>query len=204
MDSVYRELNTPYGTMLMYPPYKNHAFDGALAVCYNKGTKENSGVFCHTQGWAILAEAILGRGDRAYEYLKEISPAYMNEDANRRVIEPYVHGQSIEGKDSPFAGRAHVHWLTGAATTSMVAMVEGILGIKPSPAGIVIDPSIPAAWDKLTMTKKFRGKILDITINNPDCNQHGVKSTIVNGNKINNNFISESILESRNEIIINM
>ncbi|MDR2571292.1 MAG: N,N'-diacetylchitobiose phosphorylase [Oscillospiraceae bacterium] len=204
MDSVYRELNTPYGTMLMYPPYKNHAFNGALAVCFNKGVKENAGIFCHSQGWAILAEALLGRGDRAYEYLKEMCPAYMNEDADRRVLEPYAHAQTIEAADSPFAGRAHVHWLTGTATTVMVAMVEGILGIKPSPDGIKIDPSIPGAWTSFSMVKKLRGKILNITVNNPDGSQSGVKSVTVNGKKLDCCTISDSILESENEVLIEM
>lgn len=204
MDSVYRELNTDYGTMLMYPPYKDHAFDGALAVCYNKGVKENAGIFCHSQGWSILAEALLGRGNRAYEYLREIGPAYMNEDADRRVIEPYAHGQTIEAKDSPFHGRAHVHWLTGAATTVMVAMVEGILGIKPLVSGITIDPSIPSEWNELTITKNFRGKTLNIVINNHDGSQHGVKATTVNGQKLESNFICESILQENNEIVIEM
>ena len=27
LDSVFRELNTDYGAMVMYPPYKEHAFD---------------------------------------------------------------------------------------------------------------------------------------------------------------------------------
>jgi len=204
MDSVYRELNTPYGTMLMYPAYKDHAFDGALARCFNKGVKENAGIFCHSQGWVILAEALIGRGDRAYEYLKEMCPAYMNEDADRRVMEPYAHAQTIEAKDSPFAGRAHVHWLTGAATTVMVAMVEGILGIKPSPKGITINPSIPAEWTSWSMTKKFRGKVLNINVDNPNGNQHGVKATIVNGQKLEGNFIPEEILKDSNDIRIEM
>jgi len=204
MDSVYRELNTPYGTMLMYPPYKDHAFKGALAVCYNKGVKENSGIFCHSQGWSILAEALLGRGDRAYEYLREMCPAYMNEDADRRVIEPYAHGQTIEAKDSPFAGRAHVHWLTGAATTVMVAMVEGILGIKPSPDGIKIDPSIPGEWKSLIIVKNLRGKILNISVENPEGNQNGVKSVIVNGQRLESDFIPEETLRDENEILIKM
>jgi len=204
MDSVYRELNTPYGTMLMYPPYKDHAFKGALAVCFNKGVKENSGIFCHSQGWSILAEALLGRGDRAYEYLKEMCPAYMNEDADRRVIEPYAHGQTIEAKDSPFAGRAHVHWLTGAATTVMVSMVEGILGIKPSPNGVTIDPSIPGEWKELSIIKNLRGKTLNITIENLNGSQNGVKSVTVNGKKLESNFIPDVILSDVNEIIIRM
>ncbi|MDR2589904.1 MAG: N,N'-diacetylchitobiose phosphorylase [Oscillospiraceae bacterium] len=204
MDSVYRELNTPYGTMLMYPAYKDHAFDGALALCFNRGVKENAGVFCHSQGWSILAEALLGRGNRAYEYLCEVSPAYMNEKADIRVLEPYAHGQNIEAKDSPFSGRSHVHWLTGAATTVMVAMVEGILGLRPTTDGIVINPSIPSEWKNWSMTKRFREKTLNISINNPSGSEHGVKSVTLNGNKLAENFIPVSELKEVNEIIIEM
>ena len=204
MDSVYRELNTPYGTMLMYPAYKDHAFDGALALVFNRGVKENAGIFCHSQGWAILAEALLGRGDRAYEYLREMCPAYMNEDADRRVLEPYAHAQSIEAKDSPFQGRAHIHWLTGAATTVMVAMVEGILGLRPAPDGIEINPSISSDWKNWNMVKKFRGKTLSITISNPEGKQSGVKSITVNGQKIDGIFIPVSMLSQNNDILVEM
>jgi len=204
MDSVYRELNTPNGTMLMYPPYEKHSFEGALMTTYNKGFKENSGIFCHSQGWSILAEALLGRGDRAFEYWREISPAYMNEKANIRKMEPYVHGQFIEGIDSPTPGRAHVHWLTGTASTVMVAIVEGILGLKPSPDGITINPSIPSTWESFKMVKKLRGKTLRITVLNPNGNQHGVKSVTVNGKMLEGSFISESILEGENKITVEL
>ena len=68
MGSVYERLNTPYGAILMDPPYHAHSFDGALAVIYNAGVKENAGVFSQSQGWLILAEALLGHG-RAGVYL---------------------------------------------------------------------------------------------------------------------------------------
>ena len=44
----------------MDPPYHAHAFEGALAVIYNAGTKENAGIFSQSQGWIILAEALRG------------------------------------------------------------------------------------------------------------------------------------------------
>ena len=204
MDSVYRELNTPYGTMVMYPPYQKHAFEGALMVCFNKGAKENAGIFSQTQGWAILAEALLGRGDRAFEYWREASPAHMNEDADRRVLEPYIHGQFIEGRDSPFAGRAHVHWLTGTASTVMVGTVEGILGLHPSPDGIVISPSIPSCWKDWSMVKRLRGKTLNIKVSNPDGSQHGVKTVTVNGKRLDGIFIPDSALKAENDILIEM
>lgn len=49
LNNVYERLNTEYGAILMDPPYHAHAFDGALAVIYNQGTKENSGIFSQSQ-----------------------------------------------------------------------------------------------------------------------------------------------------------
>ena len=205
LDSVERELNTPYGAMLMYPPYKKHAFDGALMKCFNKCVKENAGIFSQPQGWLILAEAKLGRGDKAYLYWKEVSPAAYNERAELREMEPYVFGQFTEGKDSPFAGRTHVHWLTGTASTVMVGTVEGILGLKPNVQGLVIDPSIPSEWTEFTMEKTFRGKRLYITVKNPSGSQHGVKSVPVNGKMLSENLITEDDLtELENNVVVEM
>ena len=204
MDSVERELNTPYGAMVMYPAYENHAFDGALMVCFNKGVKENAGIFSQPQGWLILAESKLGRGNKAYKYWTEAAPATYNDKAEDRVLEPYVYGQFVEGKDSPFAGRAHVHWLTGTASTVMVGTTEGILGLNPEAEGIVIDPSIPSEWKSYTMKKNFRGKVLNVTVNNPNGSEHGVKSVVVNGETIEGILIKEAILKDVNEVVINM
>jgi cellobiose phosphorylase len=204
MESVYRELSTPYGIQVMDPPYANHAFDGALMVCFNGYVKENGGIFSQPQGWAILAESLLGRGNRAFEYWRNSSPAYMNDNADKRVLEPYAHGQFTEGKGSPFAGRSHVHWLTGTASTVMVGTVEGILGLRPELAGMVINPSIPSEWKELTINKSFRGKELNIKINNPDGKESGVKSVSVNGTAIDGLLIKDEILTAKNEIVVEM
>ena len=205
MERVYQELNTPYGAMLFTPPYEKYPFEGATGInYYNSYTKENGGIFSQTQGWLILAEAKLGHGNRAYEYWREAAPAAYNDRIETRVLEPYVHGQFIEGKGSPFAGRAHVHWLTGTASTVMVGTVEGILGLKPESKGIVIEPAIPSEWKEFTMDKMFRGKMLHITVKNPNGNEYGVQSVTVNGRQIQGLLIEESLLESENEIVIEM
>jgi cellobiose phosphorylase len=204
MESVERELNTPYGAMVMYPAYENHAFDGALMVCFNKGVKENAGIFSQPQGWLILAESKLGHGNRAYKYWREAAPAAYNDNAEKRALEPYVYGQFVEGKDSPFAGRAHVHWLTGTASTVMVGTTEGILGLNPEADGLVIDPSIPSEWKSFTMKKNFRGKQLNITVQNPGGSEHGVKKITVNGQAIDGLLIREAILKDVNEITVEM
>ncbi|TAH66162.1 MAG: N,N'-diacetylchitobiose phosphorylase, partial [Anaerolineaceae bacterium] len=96
LDSVYRELNTKYGARVMAPSYVDHAFDGALAILFNPSTKENGGIFSQPQGWIILAESLMGHGNRAFEYFMETSPAAMNDKAEIRVLEPYAHGQFTE------------------------------------------------------------------------------------------------------------
>ncbi len=181
METAHEKLNTPYGLEVMSPAYRFEAFDGAAMILFNPGTKENGGVFCQIQGWAILAEALLGHGGRAFEYFAESSPASFNGDADRRVIEPYVHGQFIEGHDSPFAGRSHVHWLTGTASTVMVGCVEGILGLRPTPEGLLVSPAIPAEWDGFTMEKVFRGRKLKITVDNSAHREGNPRKYILNG-----------------------
>ena len=189
MDNVYKRLNTEYGAILMDPPYHLHAFDGALAVIYNPGSKENAGIFSQTQGWLILAEALMGHGDRAFMYFSENAPSMQNDRAEIRKLEPYCYGQFTEGKDSPHFGRSHVHWLTGTASTVMVGCVEGILGMRPDFYGLRIAPSIPKAWDQFTIEKDFRGKHLHIEVVNPDHKESGCTKLVVNGEVMDDNYI---------------
>ena len=202
LDTVYEKLNTPYGAKLLDPPYIKHYFDGALMHIYNEDTKENGGIFSQSQGWLILAEALSGNGDRAFEYFMETSPAAMNDKAEIRVLEPYAHGQFTESTASPFAGRSHVHWLTGTASTVMVGCVEGICGMRPDADGIEINPSIPAKWDGFKIAKTFRGKTLNIDIKNPNHVQSGVKEITLDGEKLEGNYIPAERLADNNEITV--
>ncbi len=204
LNSVHEILNTPYGAKLLDPPYRQHYFDGALMHIFNPDTKENGGIFSQSQGWLILAEAIAGNGNRAFEYFMETSPAAMNDKAEIRVIEPYAHGQFTESKASPFEGRSHVHWLTGTASTVMVGCVEGICGMCPDIEGLTIDPAIPSEWDGFTIEKTFRGKQLSIEITNPEHVQSGVIETVLNGENLESNFIPADKLKETNKITVVM
>ncbi|MCL2764709.1 MAG: N,N'-diacetylchitobiose phosphorylase [Treponema sp.] len=204
LDLAHRELNTKYGARLMAPSYAKHAFEGALALLFNPSTKENGGIFLQSQGWLILAEALLGRGNRAVEYYLESCPSAQNSIAEIRLQEPYVYSQFTESTDSPFEGRSHVHWLTGTASTVMVGSVEGILGLRPDINGLRLSPAIPAEWKTFTMEKVFRGSKLNIKINNPDGRQSGCKKLTVNGEAMDGNYIPASILKAVNEVVLEM
>ena len=84
---------------------------------YNPGTGENGAVFCHANTWAIIAECILGRGDNAYKYYRQLLPNIAMEKAGvwRYKAEPYVYVSNIFGPESDKFGLANVSWLTGTA-----------------------------------------------------------------------------------------
>ena len=188
----------------MAPSYKDHAFDGALALLFNGSTKENGGIFSQPQGWIILAEALMGHGNRAFEYFMESAPAAQNDNADVRVLEPYVHGQFTESVESPFEGRSHVHWLTGTASTVMVGCVEGILGMRPDLDGLKIAPSVPSDWKEFTIDKVFRGKKLHIVVKNPDGAEGGYKECFLNGKKLEKNYVPAAEMAEENEVILVM
>ena len=202
MDGVSQRLNTAYGAVLMDPPYHAHAFDGALAVIYNPGTKENAGIFSQSQGWLILAEALCGHGRRAFGYFTENAPAAQNDRAEIRHLEPYCYGQFTEGPASKHFGRSQVHWLTGTASTVMVGCVEGILGLRPDLDGLRLAPAIPAEWDGFAMDKDFRGKKLHIRVENPDHRESGFRSMTVNGAAYSSSYIPADALQEENQIVL--
>ena len=171
---------------------------------FNADTKENGGIFSQSQGWLILAESLLGHGNRAFEYFMESAPAAMNDKAEIRVMEPYVHGQFTESKASPYEGRSHVHWLTGTASTVMVGCVEGICGIRPDADGITISPSVPSEWDGFKMEKIFRGKKLCINVDNSAHVQSGVKEVVLNGKKLDSAYVPAKLLSASNNITVVM
>lgn len=204
LNTVYERLNTEYGVILMDPPYHEHAFDGALAVIYNAGVKENAGIFSQSQGWIILAEALRGHGDRAFTYFMENAPAAQNDRAEIRKLEPYCYGQFTEGKASQHFGRSHVHWLTGTASTVMVGCVEGILGMRPDFYGLRIAPAIPKDWEGFEIDKDFRGNHLHIVVNNHGHAQTGCKKVTVDGQEIDGNYIPAQLLKDGTEIIVDI
>ena len=204
LHNVYKRLNTPYGAILMDPPYHAHAFDGALAVIYNQGTKENAGIFSQSQGWLILAEALRGHGERAFAYFMENAPAAQNDRAQIRCLEPYCYGQFTEGRASRHFGRSHVHWLTGTASTMMVGCVEGILGLRPDLNGLRLAPSIPKDWKQLEIHKDFRGRRLHIKVENPDGKESGFTALTLNGRILTDNYIPAALLQDENEITLTL
>ena len=200
METVNEHLATPYGLMLSAPPFVKTSIDVMRAVVFNPGVKENAGIFNHTQGWAVIAECLLGHGDRAYQYYHAAMPAAYNDRAEIRQTEPYVQGQTTYSTFSPRPGNTRTSWLTGAAAWAYFAATQYILGLRPEIDGLRIDPCIPSEWDGFKVARRFRGKMLEIEVRNPDHVCRGVKTITLNGESLPDNLIPADRLKDRNRV----
>jgi cellobiose phosphorylase len=189
LDSVREYLDTPYGMVLLNPPYTRYYENLGEISTYPPGFKENAGIFCHNNPWIMIAETVLGRGDRAFEYYAKIAPVYTEEVSEIHRMEPYVYSQMIAGKDTPKHGEAKNSWLTGTAAWNFVAITQWILGIKPEFDGLLVDPCIPPAWDGFEVQRWYRGAMYKIIVKNPQGVSKGVKSVMIDEQEIVGNTL---------------
>jgi len=201
LAAVQSRLASDYGVALCNPPFDKTPVKVMRAVLFNPGNKENGGIFSHTQSWVVLAEIARGNGDAAYRYYRSFMPSAQNDQAEVREIEPYVHCQSTHAPASKKYGKSRVPWLSGTASWSHYTATQYILGIRPELGGLRIDPCIPTTWQGFTAKRTFRGKALDIEVQNPSGVSRGVKSLTVDGVEIKGNLIPAAKLKKGAKIV---
>jgi cellobiose phosphorylase len=164
LDSVKERLDTRYGIVLNNPPYREYHVELGEISSYPPGYKENAGIFCHNNPWIMIAETVIGRGERAFEYYKKIAPAYIEDISEIHRTEPYVYSQMIAGKDAVHHGEAKNSWLTGTAAWNFVAISQHLLGIRPEWDGLCVKPCIGKEVPEFTVTRKCRGATYRIRV----------------------------------------
>ena len=157
LDSVEEHLATPHGMVLQSPAYTTYRIELGEVSTYPPGYKENGGIFCHNNPWVIIAETMVGRGDRAFDHYKRITPAYREEISDVHRVEPYVYAQMIAGKEAVRHGEAKNSWLTGTAAWNFVAVSQHLLGVRPDYDGLIVDPQIGSEVPEFTVTRVARG-----------------------------------------------
>jgi cellobiose phosphorylase len=166
LDSVGEMLGCEHGLSLVYPGYTTYRLNMGEITTYPPGYKENGGIFCHNNPWVIIGETVLGRGGRAFDYYKRITPAYREEISEVHKLEPYVYAQMIAGKQAARMGEAKNSFLTGTAAWTFVAASQYLLGVRADYDGLVVDPQIGPEVPEFTVTRVVRGATYVITVRN--------------------------------------
>jgi len=202
MAQIDKYLATKYGIALLDPPYEKTEHSVVKAPLFNKGMKENAAIFCHTQGWAVMARAMLGDGNKAYQYYRSYLPSAYNDKAEIRETEPYVYAQTTNSKYNMRFGSSRNPWLSGTTTWAYYAAAQYILGIRPDYNGLIIDPCIPSEWKEFSAERIFRGRKIRIHVSNPRGKQKGVTKLVLNGINMKGNQIPFDKLLPENDVHI--
>jgi cellobiose phosphorylase len=164
LDAVAERLATPHGIVLQQPAYSRYYLHLGEISSYPPGYKENAGIFCHTNPWIMIAEAKIGRGERAFDYYLRINPSAREPLSEIHRCEPYVYAQMIAGRDAPAFGEAKNSWLTGTAAWNYVAITQWILGIRPTYEGLEVAPCLPPEWEHFEAVRHFRGVRYEVLV----------------------------------------
>ena len=189
LDCVEEHLATPHGIVLHQPAYSQYYLNLGEISSYPPGYKENAGIFCHTNPWIMIAEAVVGRGDKAHDYYTRINPSAREDISELHRCEPYVYAQMIAGRDAATHGEAKNSWLTGTAAWNYVAITQWILGIRPTFDGLQIAPVIPGDWPGFTATRVFRGVTYRIKVER--AGKGNAVSLTVDGVSIDGNIVAQ-------------
>jgi cellobiose phosphorylase len=181
LDAVAEHLVTPHGIQLLEPPYATYHRELGEISSYPPGYKENGSVFCHTNPWIVIAETMIGRGDRALEHHLRVNPSAREAISDVHRSEPYVYAQTIAGRAAATFGEAKNSWLTGTASWSLVSVTQWLLGIRPEHDGLRVDPCLPASWPGFTARRHFRGATYDLRVHKEVGTVGRVRSLVVDG-----------------------
>ena len=183
LDATREHLMFEYGVVLNWPAYRTYRLNMGEISSYPPGYKENGSVFCHNNPWIVIAETVLGHGDRAFDVYKRTTPAYI-EDQQLHRTEPYVYSQTVNGKESYKPGEAKNSWLTGTAAWNFYAVSQAVLGVKPQFDGLMIDPCLPSHLKQVNIHREFRGNRYEISIRNLTSGEKGRVMVAVDGKAI--------------------
>ena len=190
---------------LLDPPFEKSKLEPGYIKAYIPGTRENGGQYTHGAIWAIIAEAILGFGDKAVEYFRMINPiehSRTKDEANKYKVEPYVVAADIYGGN--LAGRGGWTWYTGSSSWLYEAGIKYILGLNIEENILRIEPHIPANWNSYKIKYKYGDSIYNITVNNKILDNKEDIRIIINGKDMSKeeNYVGNKKLQT-NEILLN-
>ncbi|MDB5941217.1 MAG: glycosyltransferase 36 [Ramlibacter sp.] len=166
LDSVKQQLFDADARLLLLltPPLQHSANNPGYIQAYPPGVRENGGQYSHAAVWGLMAQALGGDAEAAWDSFQAISPAHRSRNPERAAayeLEPYVTAGDIYGA-APYAGRGGWSWYTGSAAWLYRAAVETLLGLQVRPGGLSLSPRLPAHWPSFEL--RLRVQERDITL----------------------------------------
>lgn len=155
--------------LLLTPPFDRSEHDPGYIKGYLPGVRENGAQYTHAALWAVMATAMQGDGDRAFELFQMLNPlthAATPDDMQRYKVEPYVVAADVYSA-ATHVGRGGWTWYTGSASWMYRVGLEHLLGFTKSGSSLVLNPCVPADWPEYSVTYRFGATEYAISVVDP-------------------------------------
>jgi len=169
--------------MLLTPPFDKTEKDPGYIKGYLPGVRENGAQYTHAALWAVLATALQGNGDRAFELYQMINPlthARTAEEVEVYKVEPYVVAADVYTADGQL-GRGGWTWYTGSASWMYRVGLEGILGFTKRGDRLLIEPRVPTSWSAYTIEYRYGASVYVIAVRNEEGISGGAVEVVIDG-----------------------
>jgi len=136
--------------VIVTPPFDHSPHDPGYIKAYVPGVRENGGQYTHAGVWTLIAYALLGDGDTAFDVfgmLNPVSRASTRTGIHAYRVEPYVVAADVYSS-SPHVRLGGWTWYTGAAGWLYRAGLEWILGVRIRAQARIIHDRLEGAGDR--------------------------------------------------------
>ncbi|MCH2055613.1 MAG: NdvB protein [Thalassotalea sp.] len=189
LNEVERQLNTPFGTMMLAPSYTKVQEDiGRLTQKY-PGTAENGSVYNHAAIFYAYALYQVGEHNQAYQVLVKLMPN--EQDILQRgqlpnFIPNYYRGAYYQLPSH--AGRSSHLMNTGTVAWFYRCVIEELYGLKGRAGKLQVNPKLPDCINRLAGQREFMGANFEFVIEKASIE----KLTVwLDGQKLAGNIVSD-------------
>ena len=171
---------------LFDPPFEKSTINPGYIKAYPAGIRENGGQYTHSACWFLIAETMLGFGDKAFEIAQMINPiehSKTREEAKKFKLEPYVIEADLY-TNRDLIGQGGWNWYTGSSSWFYKAILEYMLGLKIKNGFLEISPCISKEWKEYEIKYKYKTTLYNIKIRNNFGKNVGVNKFLLNGEEL--------------------
>jgi cyclic beta-1,2-glucan synthetase len=151
---------------LLDPPFDRSVPSPGYIQGYVPGIRENGGQYTHAAIWVVMARALLGDNDRAWELFALINPINHGStpaQINTYKVEPYVVAADVYAV-APHTGRGGWTWYTGSAGWMYRLLIETLLGLTLEGNRMRLAPLFPKHWATCKIHYRYRQTPYNISI----------------------------------------
>ena len=149
---------------LFDPPFDRSGLNPGYIKGYIPGVRENGGQYTHAAVWTVMACALRGEHERAWELFQLLNPVNHASDAAGVGVyksEPYVVAADVYAL-APHTGRGGWTWYTGSAGWMYRTLLETLLGVNLLGESLRLAPRLPRDWSSMKVHYRFRSTVYHI------------------------------------------